>query len=262
MPAPKVTTRFQRLGCQKRARYALATQYPGMSGYTDSQPVTEHVRLLNSLGLPCRSIARDAGVCEETVQQIARGDRAIVRTRHSSAILTVGHHPTPEQDRVIAIGAIRRLQALSTIGWPWTPLAARTPFGHRLLCKVAIRPQVTVAYPFWSVIHDLYEQVSGTPGPHAGTRVRAAARGWHSTLDWDGLDIDDPRVFPSPAPAFVEPTAKDVRQAEVARLLGKGWTGLRIAYHLGVSTRTIERDCAEINNTNIDTCFEVPFSAI
>ena len=48
----------------------------------------------------------------------------------------------------------------------------------------------------WSVINDVYDQISMTPGPDEQVRNAAREQGWATPLAWDDDEIDDPRARP------------------------------------------------------------------
>lgn len=243
MPGPKVHSQSQRLGT-KRARYTLASQYPGQSGYTDADEAQAHVRELMSLDLPARSIARAAGAHEETVLQLARGARTTIRTRRAAALFAVTHHPVPEQGRVIAIGACRRLRALAALGWSSGALAEHTWLSDKVLWSIMAGRHATTSYEIWEECRRLFELLSGTPGPSAPARSRAAVKGWPPPLDWDDeLDIDDPRVTAarSGPPKVTERTRADDRRERAQQLLEAGVSVENTAARLGVTVRQVER---------------------
>ncbi|WP_280420054.1 helix-turn-helix domain-containing protein [Nocardia carnea] len=250
MPGARINTRYTPMG-RKYAHYVLTHQLPGVPGYIDATPYIAHVRCLNELGLSCRSIARQSGISESAAGAIAAGEHQLIRKRVALALRQVTHTPTPAQERVLGIGAVRRLRALSVLGWPWKPLSEHTTVSRVRMAVIVQREPINIDWTVWKAIHDLYEQFSATPGPCESTRERAMARDWWAPLDWEDLDIDDPRVTPTPAPAIAEPTAQELRaarQAEVARLAELGWPGARIAEELGITDRTVWRDLREVKS--------------
>ncbi|WP_280499402.1 helix-turn-helix domain-containing protein [Nocardia cyriacigeorgica] len=253
-PAP---SRFTPKG-RKHARYEMNTRYAGAPGYVPSGPVRQHIIDLMALGLPLASIARDAGCAESCVVNLHRGLYPTTRIRQAEAIMAVTHHPNPRQQNVLAIGAARRLQALHAIGWTWRALAAHTPGVTATAMSQMTRKgggRTLIAWATWVSIRDAYERLSGTPGTEGRitlARNHAARQGWHPPLEWEDLDIDDPRVTPCATKARraeQRAEAKATRIAEVARLTAAGLTAQEIAERLGVTRRQVVRDRRDAQTT-------------
>ncbi|WP_280245541.1 helix-turn-helix domain-containing protein [Nocardia abscessus] len=201
------------------------------------------------MGLPLRSIARDAGVSDASIRKSLLNPRPTMQYRHAQALKGVSHKPNERQEFVLAIGAVRRLQALRMIAWSCDALAAETGLRDDYINQLTNRPPVLLPYGMWKLIHDLYERLSGTPGPSERGRTFASRYAWGAPLDWEaeGLDIDDPRVMwepaldppPPPAPTIRELSAQ--RRAEVARLTEKGLSAAEIAEQIGISQRQVVR---------------------
>jgi lambda repressor-like predicted transcriptional regulator len=254
LPYPSVITppsRFVPQG-RKRARYEMATRFRGLPGHIPLEPVRAHVDTLHGMGLPLASIARDAGCTPATVRNIHCGVWAKVRTRHALAIKSVTHHPNPRQQVVLAIGAVRRAQALHAIGWTWRALAEHTPGVTAGAIATMTRPgheRTLCAWETWAVIRDAYEKLSGTPGPEgvSAMKARNAAkrRKWLPPLNWEDLDIDDPRVRQKrsgPPSGNGAAERRAARRRTVARLSQSGLSAEEIAARMRVSSRTIVRD--------------------
>ncbi|WP_157121219.1 hypothetical protein [Nocardia miyunensis] len=236
---------------RKYAQYELRTRYAGAPGYVPYEPIRDHIEELAALGLPMASIARDAGCLPNTVRNIRAGLSATVRIRQATAIRAVTVHPNERQQIVLAVGAMRRLQALHAIGWPWKGIAEYAPNVAAAVMSQMTRPRqgrTVIAWWTWLAIHDAYEQLSGTPGDSDRARRVATEHGWWAPLDWEGLDIDDPRVEPSAAQA-PKTTTRDIanaRRQHVRALLGLNLTTQQIADRVGVSERQAMRYLAEV----------------
>lgn len=259
---PPALTRYTPQG-RKRARYLLNTAYAGLPGYLDPPPIRDHINTLHAHGLPLASIARDAGLNEHSVYRIHAGLHDSVRVRAAVALMAVTHHPNERQAVVLAIGALRRLRALHSLGWSWRAIAHHLPLSEYRVCQLVTRQQVTVTWQHWAAIRDAYEKLSGTAGPSVRARNAADRRGWPTPLDWEGVDIDDPRVTVAPsrlhaahgrvAKAEQRSRADDrraavaARRAKVAELTAAGFSAAEIAVRLGVTQRTVVRDRGELD---------------
>ncbi len=253
MPYPSVATppsKFKPQG-RKRAKYEIATRYAGV-GYVPSEILRAHIDTLNGMGLPLASIARDAECTPGCVRNIHRGIWDTTSIRHAAAIKGVTHHPSPRQQIVLAVGAVRRAQALHAIGWTWQLIAEHTPgvtAGAIATMTRAGHERTICAWATWTTMHAAYETLSGTPAPESvgATKARNAARtrSWPPPLDWEDLDIDDPRVTVSPSGVETRTGLReraDARRQEVARLTRAGFSADEIAVRVGVTKRQVVRD--------------------
>lgn len=94
---------------------------------------------------------------------------------------------------VPALGTQRRIQALMAIGWSAEEQAKALGWNH----KRAVHRLRFVTYVYRSTheqVAEMYERLSGKPGPSAGTRGRARSAGYAPPLAWD--DIDNPDETP------------------------------------------------------------------
>lgn len=159
------------------------------------------------------------------------------------------------QRRIVdATGTRRRLQALAAMGWSMAALASRLGMNPRLLSRIARQDRV------YETTHrrvaSLFTELCMTPGPSEQARRRALTKGWAPPLAWD--DIDDPtekahaNVTGSPVDevAVLRAVHRGVgagaltraeRTAATERMARLGYSDARIASHLGVTSRTVER---------------------
>ena len=188
----------------------------------------------------------------------ARELRRIRETR-----LRFGRQPTPYVD---ATGTRRRLEALAALGWSSVDIGTRMGYPAKS-CRSLINQW---RHPRSGKVHRstaekvdrVFEQLSGTPGPSTRIRVHAGQSGWAPPLAWEEGAIDDPKARPKmagprsdlPDDVLVERVVAgnaplDVlrprhRTIVVERLSARGWSVRRIARHLQVPERTIERHLA------------------
>ncbi|WP_280330527.1 helix-turn-helix domain-containing protein [Nocardia wallacei] len=236
----------------------MATRFSGIPGYVPSGPIADHIETLAGFGLPLSSIARDAGCTHECVEGVLRRLWRTTRVRQATAIMAVSHRPNERQEIVLAIGAVRRLRALHAIGWTWHALSAHTPgLSASLLSQIA-RPganRIIMSWSAWATIRDAFEKLSGTPGTQGRAkhaRLAAERRDWPAPLDWEGLDIDDPRVTAARSgPPKVTQRTRAADRRELAReLLELGLSVETTAARLGVTVRQVERYIREFKSGN------------
>lgn len=100
-----------------------------------------------------------------------------------------------------AIGTRRRLQALTAAGWSTSQLADRLGVTKSAIAQLRSTTQDRVLAGTAGDVVALYEQCRrrtppGPPGYQLRARRHAESRGWPSPIQWDRLDIDDPRQWP------------------------------------------------------------------
>ncbi|MFE7744472.1 hypothetical protein [Nocardia sp. NPDC057455] len=164
---------------------------------------------LHALGLTNHMIARAAGVTPTCLNFIEQRNTVHTRFDVAARIFTVDHRPHPNQGTVLTIGARRRVRALNAIGWPTNDLAHRLGQRDRCVLNLAIG-KPTMTYGLWARIQDLYNELSGTPGPSSRSILVAKRSGHVPPLAWDGIDIDDPRAQPDWAAAGIKLTERPV----------------------------------------------------
>lgn len=165
----------------------------GVPSYVPAGPVAEHIAELMRLGMSTQMVAQRAGVAPTTVRNISVGTYGQVRIRQAAAIMAADHLPQPHMPLVLAVGASRRLQALSRIGWQQHELARRAGMDPRQMTVLA--NQASCTWRRWKQVRDLYEELSMTAGPSRSAAIRARKQNWRAPLEWEGYDIDDPRVL-------------------------------------------------------------------
>ncbi|BAD58889.1 hypothetical protein [Nocardia farcinica] len=175
----------------KRYRWRKAN---GIAVYRPAGPVCDHIWALYTLDVTAPMIGAAAGCTEQAIHAIANGVARQVRVQLAERILAVTHAPHPRQKLVLAVGAARRIRALNAIGWPTADLAARLGLNDASNLNQSIN-RLHITYPRWAAIRDLYEELSGTPGPKPDTARRFRTKP-APPLAWEGRDIDDPRAQP------------------------------------------------------------------
>ncbi len=110
---------------------------------------------------------------------------------YDKRLRTGRHTPTV----VDATGTRRRIHALMALGWRRKDLAAR--LGVTLQAVQAWTRGAHVHVETRDRVITVYEALSGTRGPSALSRRRAAERGWAPPLAWDDTTIDNPHATPA-----------------------------------------------------------------
>ncbi|MFE5290439.1 hypothetical protein ACFRAQ_36295 [Nocardia sp. NPDC056611] len=219
--------------------------------------VRPHVEKLLGYGMSHSMIAAAAGCGYEAVRRVAAGERTYLQRRTADGILSVSHTPHPLQRYVLAIGAVRRIQALQAIGWAIPEIAHAIGERESVIQKVGDYPKTT--YARWRQVADLFEKLSATPGTNLRTRNWAKKHGWAPPLAWEGVDID----HPDHGPVIEEvPTATAIDEVLFQRILrgehhgevkdpertalldyavDHGWSGPKVAQHLNMKLESGDR---------------------
>ncbi|MBM4587609.1 hypothetical protein GS507_05305 [Rhodococcus hoagii] len=214
----------------------------GVDTLVDAGPVRAHVLELLGYGMNPRMIAWQAGVPDTTVRIIRDGVHQQTRVWVAERLTRVQPLPHPNQRTVLTIGALRRTRALQALGWSARDIGDR--IGMEATALTAMQRRTRIDYRTWSRIRDVYEALSATPGPSKIARASAARKGWLNPFEWEGYDIDDPRVTPprSARTTADRSGARADRLEQVADLTAQGLSAGAIADQLGVSERQIQRD--------------------
>jgi len=213
---------------------------------------------------PC-AIASAAGVPERTVRggldARSHGVNHLWTRRVAEALIASADWPTV--GHVPALGATRRVQALTAIGWTVADLAAARGVPAMTLSVIRGGKVRQVHAPTHRAIREMYDELSMTPGPSAIARKLGADRGYVPPLGWaDDAALDDPDAGPASVP--VEPDVDEQlpdavvvarilaghpctttvadREAVVPELAALGKSDPEIARLTGVTPRTVQRD--------------------
>ncbi|ONK09496.1 hypothetical protein [Streptomyces sp. MP131-18] len=179
--------------------------------WTDAAPVREHIQVLQSCGVGLRTIASAAGIDRKRLQALLRGrpergtpPQAQVRPALAAAVLAV--EPTRDTiapgTPVVAVGTVRRLQALVAAGWPQAHLAAQLGMTGANFGPLLRALRVTAGTA--RAVRDLYDRLcladpaehGASPGGITRARRMAVDRRWAPMGAWDDDTIDDPAPEP------------------------------------------------------------------
>lgn len=94
-----------------------------------------------------------------------------------------------------AFRVARRLQGLTAIAWSANDLSPHAGITKAEIQKLRRPPGQWVSRKNFLAVCDVYERLSGTPGPTEKCRGWALKMGFYPPLAWE--DIDDPNETPS-----------------------------------------------------------------
>jgi hypothetical protein len=178
-------------------------QYTGCwrSLFVDAGPVIAHIARLEAVGVTKRQVTRLTGY--KPVYEL-RPDRPIHQRAHD-AILAI---PVPTRDvaadmvldcaTIESSGTLRRLQALSMMGWAMPDLARH----HGRISGVTLNGLLREERPMVQArtaraVAVLYDELAMLHGPSPAARQRAIEHGWWPPLAWDDDKIDEPATIPT-----------------------------------------------------------------
>lgn len=229
------------------------------SSLTDSRPVRDHVTWLWEMGFSDGAIGAAAGLPQRTVWLARTGAHGKSRVQHAAMLRNVTHRPVPAQAVMLvpALGATRRIRALQAMGYTYAHLGAELSWAAPSFRRITSITQIKGET--WFAIAELYDRLSGTPGPSELTMRRARNRGLASPIAWDGIDIDHPDSVPDLGCALEPDDDDDVRLARILagefdgaptkaekqavydHAIENGWLPAKVAEHLGMTKEAAER---------------------
>lgn len=148
--------------------------------------VLAHVNRYLARGGSLRALAKRAGVDHTSLVRLVNGHHARIATQRAARILAVPLRPSD-------VGCMRRLDALSYLGWPIPTIADRVGVGVHVLCKARQRGRFSDTAA-WAT-HRAYEQLTNW-GPSRSIATQARSKGKLPPWVWADLDIDDPDAYP------------------------------------------------------------------
>lgn len=185
-------------GAQRRTKQRYTRVCKGQPTSVPARIVRDHVLWLRSVGFGDPAIAAAAGVSHHTVYHARTKTRSLSHFEVAVKILSVQHIPVPAQAGlwVPKTGTSRRLRALSALGWTDVELGRRLDVSGKQVADYASTSTPRTLYETWRAVADLYEELSGRPGPNNQARRRAHEKGYVSSIGWEGVDIDHPDSVP------------------------------------------------------------------
>jgi hypothetical protein len=202
--------------------------------------ILPHIQMLRASGMSQTLIARQASVSQAVISYVTTGRTQNCQTEKARRILAVQPHRFDGNAERPAIGSIRRVRALYSLGH------SRRSISN--LSGLSVASISLLAEARWKVIDNLaatalanaYRQLINTRGTNWKNERRAATEKWPGPMAWD--DIDDPAAEPDIDPnADKRGRPAEVDAIEVARLTALGKTSAQIAAQLGCHQRTVVR---------------------
>jgi transcriptional regulator with XRE-family HTH domain len=237
-------TKAQARGGKTRRLQHLRGQGPLIPG----GPVVEHIAKLHDSGMSYALIARRAEVSDATITYLVRGVTKNCKRGNAARILAVQPLDFDTTAMRPALGAIRRLRALYSIGHNPETIGAATGLDQSAVSHLANGRHETVTAATDEAIRSAYLKLCTTPGPSQKAKRRAASLGWHGPLAWDG-NIDDPQARPEKARPY-QPLAKNgrdsMRKAEIEHLYLLGESVPSIAKQLAGNEKYISDQLGEV----------------
>lgn len=187
-PCAALTAMYER---RRRSKIADGTWLRSV----DATEVQAHLACLAAAGASMASVAAVSNLSKRTVLGVKH--RKWVLGSTAAALLAVKAEdctPVLPSGMVPILGASRRVQGLSWLGWSMQAQADRLGCFLEQVSLIANqgRPSVTVDRD--RAVRALFESLSATRGPSARSHSAAVRKGWAPPLAWD--DIDDPDALP------------------------------------------------------------------
>lgn len=220
----------------------------GQRWTTPTQPVSDHIKLLEQAGMSTTAIWKASGISRSLFYCVRDMRYPRCRIVTAQAVLavkatTVVPANVTSTQHVSGVGTRRRIRALMAIGWSHAAMRAKSG----VLTAVALNQKGDlVTRAMYDRVRALYDDLSMTPGPSAKTRARAVAAGYPPPLSWDDDAIDDPAATPTGVPTTAwDPAGYD--ESRVERRIN-GDRSIRL--HKGESVEVVRRMLADGRTQN------------
>jgi hypothetical protein len=175
---------------------------------TSTEPVREHLDMLQAAGLGTRRVAELAGLSRSCVLRVRTLSGMFPFA--ASRILAVQPQNILPVNMVDPTGTRRRSHALVAAGWSLRSQARHIGVAADVVSESLRRPLITAESA--DRAKRAYDELSMvTPAPQLAVRPKALARRrhWFPPLAWDDETIDDPDTLPCIIPP-VEPVSRDL----------------------------------------------------
>ncbi|MFF9309982.1 hypothetical protein ACF1BS_03635 [Streptomyces sp. NPDC014748] len=184
--------------CKRGHRHAdLQRELRRQRGERNLVPIAEvlpHIHMLRASGMSQTLIARQAGVSQAVISYITTGRNKTVQVDKARRILAVQPRRFTGNAERPAIGSIRRVRALYSLGHSRADIAALSGLSVASISLLAEARWKIIDNKAATALAGAYRQLAHQRGRNWKNERRAAAEGWHGPLDWD--DIDNPDEQP------------------------------------------------------------------
>ncbi|MEU6990304.1 helix-turn-helix domain-containing protein [Streptomyces sp. NPDC046465] len=199
-----------------------------------------HIQTLVDSGMSRILIGRYANVAQSTITYLINGRSQACRHDVAARILAVQPSHFDNISERPAIGTIRRVRALYSLGHSRHTIATLTGLSTAGISLLADGRWTVIDGSRAAAVDRAYRQLITTRGTSWKNQRRAAAEGWHGPLAWDA--VDDPQATPD-VDEYVDRRGRpaEIDAAEVARLTRAGHSTAEIALQLGCHVRTVTR---------------------
>ncbi|UPZ27711.1 hypothetical protein MUK60_07665 [Streptomyces sp. LRE541] len=168
-----------------------------LNGERNLVPIGEvlpHIKMLRASGMSQTMIARQAGISQAVISYITTGRNKTCQTEKARLILAVQPRRFTGNAERPAIGSIRRVRALYSLGHSRAAIST--------LSGLSVASISLLAEGRWNVIDNraatalagAYQELAHSRGTNWQNQRRAAAEAWAPPGAWD--DIDDPAAIP------------------------------------------------------------------
>lgn len=179
-----------RAAALRRAKTAQLRRLRGIPSYVERAVVAAHVQKLLDADWSRQRIADSAGVSRKTVFNVLHSDAPVVHLATAQALLRL--NPADGASWRPALGATRRVRALSAMGWPLWWQAERTSISDAGLRDISSGRTKTISTARFDAIDAVYRTHAMRLGPSEAARNTARGKGWATAAAWNDIDdIDD-----------------------------------------------------------------------
>lgn len=246
----RVAHRHHRRGTREITRYPKRTHlYP-------AEPIRARARAFHAAGWSPAALAAATGIPKPTISELVydnHGHRSTWATAVTAEAVQGlrwgGFGPVPAGLKVPSIGSVRRIQALAHLRWRVADIAAVIGWSSKATQHILTnRRQVTAGEA--RAIRRAYIELTKGIGPSEQVEAWAEEHGWAAPWQWDGVDIDDPRVTPA-VDTPVDDTPEQIARVLDVLAVDPGATRKQIAARLGVRKDTIGAWCARYGRPDL-----------
>lgn len=183
------------VGRDYHRRRARMIAYGQWNPHVPTELVRAHILALRAQGISVLRIAALAGVASSTVYMIVHRNGPTTTRRVGEAVLAVTHDPdVPLTARVPAWGTVRRVRALSALGWTAEQIAEAAGVSRGAIAVYLRGHRQWVPRGFAQAVAVAYQRLGGGAAPETRVSVQvrreAAVTGWCTPAGWDDHWLD------------------------------------------------------------------------